>query len=111
MSAAGAFRYQTRAFALGPLKNRVRLSSREPGVAVNQRVLYQRHLAVSGLVGDLGEASFPPLQRILAPTREVQVFPAPGDVALDQPRNGRHIAIPRVAGPVGVAIGAGPFED
>src|SRR5947209_10715354 len=111
LCAAGACRDQTRAFGLRPLKNGVHVGLREPGIAVNQRVLNQRHLVILNLVGDFGEAPFAPHQRVLIPTGQVEMLAPSRDVVAEEPRDRPHVAVPGIASSLRMAVRAGPFQE
>jgi hypothetical protein len=83
LAAGAAFRDEARALGLSPLKDFVSFGFREPCVRVKQSVERQWHTAVPDLIRDLREAPFPAQNRILGPSRKIEMMPAFFDVALD----------------------------
>ena len=102
---------QSRAFGLRPLEDGVYVGVGEAGVAVDQGVLRQRHVAVLYLVGDFREASFLSHEGVFGPAGKIQVLASADYVAADEERDGRDVAVPGVMRGLGVAILAGSFED
>ena len=98
-------------FGLGPVKDEFLVLVREAGVGVKADVDIEGHDAVFDLVGDAGECAEAPDLGVFAPLLEVEEAAAASDVAVDEGGDGGEVAVPGIAGLVGVAIAAGAVED
>jgi len=83
---------------------------RQLGIAMNQRVLKQWHLAVLNRGCDIRQELFSLLEVVLVPLREIHVITPPAYISFHQPGHRCHIAVPRPHGLVRVAVHACTFQ-
>ena len=94
-----------------PSRQQRPLFGREPRLRVHPGVAAQGHIALADFLCCRAERPFQILRVQDAERGEVEMLHRPVLVAFEPPRHGCHIAVPRVARLVRVAIIARPFDE